>query len=176
MICEKGRLQARRITKALIILSSTLPIQGLPGEIQSARKAEIVREVRQVAIDHINAPDAPTALSHYASEARVASLGFLYPSFDSLSADVHSFYDTIERVNIASWDKMHVDVICDEAAVVTATFHWNSTDTSGAVLDLQGAWTAVFTLQEGDWKIRILHESVLPSGGPKSDVGGCGEE
>jgi ketosteroid isomerase-like protein len=85
----------------------------------------------------------------------------VYPSFDSLAADVHSFYGTLAEVRVAEWEDMQVIALGRDAAFVTAKFHWNSTDTSGAILDMHGAWSALYIRVDGEWKIRAIHESVL---------------
>ncbi len=130
-------------------------------ELSNEQIVAIENEIRRAAHDHIHSGDAATALSHYTPDAIVASLGYLYPSYDSLASDVRSFYGTIKEVNIAEWHEMQVIVLSRDAAFLTAKFHWNSTDTSGADLDMDGAWSALYIRIDGEWKIRAIHESVL---------------
>jgi ketosteroid isomerase-like protein len=130
-------------------------------ELTNEQIVRIEKEIRQAANDHLHSGNAATALSHYTSDAIVASLGSVYPSYDSLASDVRSFYGTVEEVHVAEWEDMRVVALSRDAAFVTAIFHWNSTDTSGAILDMHGAWSALYIRVEGEWKMRAIHESVL---------------
>ena len=144
------------------IISATSCGEKSSVELSSEAIAAIEADVRQAAMDHINAKDARTALGHYTPDAMVASLGFVYPSFDSLASDVKSFYSTIQTVDRAEFRDIQVIVINDDAAFLTAKFHWISKDTSDTFLDLAGAWSALYIRDNATWKIRAVHESVLP--------------
>jgi ketosteroid isomerase-like protein len=118
--------------------------------------------VKQAAWQHINAEDAASALSWYEPDAIVASHGMLYPSFDRFADDVRAFYGNLREVRIAEWDDMYVQVLSADAAVLTATVRWSSSDNDGVRTDLKGVWTAVFVQDAGRWKIRARHESFEP--------------
>jgi ketosteroid isomerase-like protein len=124
--------------------------------------SKIKKEVEQVAKDHLHAKDAGTALSHYTEDATVVSNGFLYPSFNSFADHIKKFYGTLGKINLAVWDKMFINVISVDAALLTATFRWSSTDSAGKRTCLQGVWSALFVLKNGIWKISMRHESFLP--------------
>ncbi len=126
------------------------------------QRREIEAEVKQAALDHLNAKDAATALNHYTEDALVVSNGFLYPTFQSFSEHVETFYSSLNRINLALWDDMYINVLSPDAALFTATFHWSSTDKAGLKTDLQGVWTALFIRKSGTWKIRVRHESFIP--------------
>lgn len=125
----------------------------------AVRRAAIEAEVRQAARDHLRSKTAAEALSYYTPDAIVASDGSLYPSFDHFSEDARAFYAMLQRVDLAEWDEMQVRVIGEEAAVLTATFRWSSTDTAGERFDAKGVWTAVFVKHAEGWKIVARHES-----------------
>jgi ketosteroid isomerase-like protein len=101
-------------------------------------------------------------LSWYEPDAIVASDGSLYSSFDRFAGDVREFYSTLQKVDLATWDEMHVQVLRVDAAVLTATVRWSSTDSVGMRLDLKGVWTAVFVRRADGWKISARHESFVP--------------
>ncbi len=131
----------------------------VPSDLSIEEVAKIEEGVRTAMSDHLHAEDAATALSHYLPDATAVSNGFLYPSFESLSADVEAFYETLAEVNIGSWDQMRIDVLSADAAAVTASFRWGSTDTSGSRTDLQGVWSVVWVYGDQRWRILTRHES-----------------
>ncbi len=124
--------------------------------------AEIEAEVKQAALDHLNAKDAATALSHYTEDAIVVSNGFLYPSFQTFAEHVKKFYGSLSRINLAVWDDMHINILSADVVIFTAKFRWSSTDTTGVNTDLQGVWTALFIPDNSCWKISMRHESFVP--------------
>jgi uncharacterized protein (TIGR02246 family) len=128
-------------------------------QLDAAQRAAIAEAVKQAAWQHLTAPNAAAALSHYEPDAVVPSDGRLYPSFELFAADARDFYDTLQRVDLAVWEEMHVQVLSHDVAVLTATVRWSWTDTAGARTDLKGVWKAVYVQQEGRWLIRTRHES-----------------
>jgi len=124
--------------------------------------AQIKAEVKQAAIEHLNAKDAATALSHYTEDAMAVSNDTLYPSFEKLAEDIKAYYDILKEVNLAVWDNMYINVINTDAALVTAKFRYSFTSTNNEKTDLQGVWTALYVRSNGSWKIRVRHESVAP--------------
>jgi ketosteroid isomerase-like protein len=127
-----------------------------------AAMQRIENEVRQAAFDHLNARDAATALSDFTEDAVLVSNARWYSSAE-WAEQIEQFYGTLQDVHIAEWEEMRIDVVRADAAVVTAKFRWSSTDTSGARIDLQGVWTALYVLQNEKWKIRVRHESFEPA-------------
>jgi uncharacterized protein (TIGR02246 family) len=126
------------------------------------RCAALEEAVKQAAWDHLLAKDAAEALGHYEPDAIVASNASLYPSLEEFAADAREFYRTLRQVDLAVWDEMHVQALSDDAAVLTATVRWSSTDTEGVRLDLKGVWTAVYVQRDGRWSICARHESFEP--------------
>lgn len=133
------------------------------SSISDEQQAIIADAVKQTAWAHLRATDAETALRYYEPNALVVSNGVLYPSFNAFAEHVRTFYRTLREVHLAQWDQMHVCVLSDRAAALTATFRWSSTDTDDVRIDLEGAWMAVLVLREGSWRIAARHESFLRS-------------
>ncbi len=131
-------------------------------ELAESQIAQIKAEVKQAAIEHINAKDAATALSHYTEDAMAVSNDTLYPSFEKLAEDIKTYYNILKEVNLAVWDDMHINVINTDAALVTAKFRYSFTSTNDEKTDLQGVWTALYVRSNGSWKIRVRHESFAP--------------
>ncbi len=137
-----------------------LPISEATGTAQSAT---IEEAVKQAAWQHLQSKDAAAAVGCYEADAIVASSGSLFGSFEQFAEDTRAFYDTLARVELAVWDEMHVQILNRDAAVLTATVRWSSTDTAGERLDLKGVWTAVYVRHDGQWKICTRHESFEPA-------------
>ncbi len=129
------------------------------------RSEAIEQAVADAASEHLQAPDADTALSYYAPKAVVASDGRLYESFETFAQDVRAFYESLHEVHVAAWHEPRVQVLSDHAAVFTATVRWASTDTAGVRLDLRGVWTAVWLRRAEGWRIAVRHESFMPAAG-----------
>lgn len=121
--------------------------------------ARIKAEVKQAAIDHLNARDAKTALSHFTEDVIAVSNTQLFPSLGVLAEDVHAYYNILKEVNLAVWDEMHTKVVNKDIAVVTGKFRYSFTDTEDQRTDLQGVWTSIYVRRDSDWKICARHES-----------------
>jgi len=59
----------------------------------------------------------------------------------------------------ASYDHVHLEVLGPGTAVATMNHHLTWTDTTGTSGEWNSAWTAVFRLTDGRWKIAYSHES-----------------
>jgi len=130
--------------------------------LSESQLVQIKAEVRQAAIDHLNAKDAATALSHFTENVIAVSNVKFFPSFEMLAEDVKAYYNILKEVNLAVWDEMHINVINTDAALVTAQFRYSFTSTNNEKTDLQGVWTALYVRSNGSWKIRVRHESFAP--------------
>lgn len=122
----------------------------------------IEEAVKQAAWQHLRSEDAKSALGWYLPDAIVASQGALYPSFEHFAEDTRDFYADLQQVDLAVWDEIHVQVLGEDAAVLTATVRWSSTDNAGVRTDLKGVWTAVFVRTADCWRICARHESFVP--------------
>ena len=83
---------------------------------------KIQAEVKQAAIDHLQAEDARTALGHFTDDAIAVSNTTLFPTVHDVAKDVHACYDILKSVYLAVWDDLFVKVISQDAALVTAAF------------------------------------------------------
>jgi ketosteroid isomerase-like protein len=130
-------------------------------KLPESEAAQIAAEVKQAAIDHLNAKDARTALSHFTESVIAVSNVKLFPSYGVLAEDVRAFYNILREVNLAIWDEMFIKVINIDAAFVTAKFRYSFTDTENQKTDLKGVWTALYVRRKSRWKIRVRHESFV---------------
>ena len=127
------------------------------SEINSIKNA-----IRKAATDHLNAPDADSALSHYKPDATIISSGMLYKTFQLFEKDTREFYNSLKEVKLAVWENIQIRVLSPELALFNASVRWTSVDKAGSVLNLNGIWSAVYCLEEGNWKILFRHESFEP--------------
>jgi ketosteroid isomerase-like protein len=134
------------------------------SELSESRIAQIESEVRQAAIDHLHSADAVIALSHFTEDVVAASNNELFSSLDALAEEVRAYYDILKQVNLAAWDEMHFAVVSSDAVVLTAKFRFSFTSTDDERTDLQGVWTALYVKIDGQWRIRVRHESFTTTG------------
>ena len=116
-------------------------------------------EVEEAAHTHLNSRDADTALSHFTDDVLAISNTKLFFSRESLAADIGEHYKILKKVNYASWEDIHINVINECAATFTAKFIYGFTSMDDKITQLKGMWTALFILDKGIWKIRLRHES-----------------
>lgn len=128
--------------------------------------ARIEREVRD-AYDLSRPGVEGRLLSLYADTGRLVSAagGQMLTSRDSLFAGIRYFWENV-GANMQNprwiWDRMVVDVVAPDVAVMTATYHIPHLNPRGQPHVLGGAWTAVFVERDGQWKIVDEHLSDLP--------------
>ena len=127
--------------------------------ISTSQIMKIKAEVEQAATTHLNTKDLNLALSHFTEDVVAVSNLTFFSSRESLTTDIGEYYKILKEVNYASWEDVHIHVINESAATFTAKFNYGFTSMDGEITDLKGVWTALFTLDEGIWKIRLRHES-----------------
>lgn len=121
----------------------------------------IIVDVKQAAADLVSASlnaDADRVLSFYRSDAIVIEQGVINPSIADVARAVRAFYENNQVLENAL-EEMRVKVLSSDAAVLTCYFQFASLDTTGQKQQVRGAWTAVFTHQDGEWKIVVAHQS-----------------
>ncbi len=100
----------------------------------------------------------------YPDSGRVisASGGQVLDSPDSIRAGLAEFWETAgQHMREArwEWDRVYVDRLSPDAAVLTATWSIPHLAPTGRPHLIRGAWTAVFRRIEGHWKIIVEHLS-----------------
>jgi hypothetical protein len=134
---------------------------------RKAIAAEIEQEVRS-AYDLKNANVEKSFERLYADTGRIvsASGGTVIASRDTLFAGIHAFWQYVGsnmRNPVWMWDRIYVDVLSRDAAVMTATYHVPHLTPRNMPHVIGGAWTAVFRKQDGRWVIVQEHLSDLPA-------------
>ena len=114
--------------------------------------------------------DDPVArfMSLYPDSGRVvsASGGRITTTHDSLEAGIKAFVQYVGR-NMQKpkwiWGTPQVDVLGNDAAVVTMTYRVPHRTPAGAPHVIAGAWTAVFANRGGKWVVVQEHLSEIPA-------------
>ena len=76
----------------------------------------IKNEIEQIAIEHLNARDADTALDHYSNDVIAVSNLDVFPSKKHLSSHVINYYSSLKNVGYAKWEDTLINVISEEVA------------------------------------------------------------
>jgi len=106
-------------------------------------------------------------MSLYPDSGRVvsASGGRVTTTRDSLERGIRSFYQYVGQ-NMQhptwNWGKPQVDVLSENAAVVTVTYNVPHHTPAGAPHTIAGAITAVFARRDGRWVVVQEHLSEMP--------------
>ena len=152
----------------LIALSSCRPATG--ATLTDARRQAIADSLTGMirsAYD-LKAPDVMKGLmSLYPDSGRIvsASGGRVTTTRDSLERGIRSFYQYVGQ-NMQNptwnWGKPQVDVLSENAAVVTVTYNVPHRTPAGAAHTIAGAITAVFARRDGRWVVVQEHLSEMP--------------
>ena len=166
----KHRPAMLRFVNSLALIAVALGAACTGSEPSAAEKktiaAEIEKEVRS-AYDLKN-PDVEKSFEKlYPDSGRIvsASGGRIIASRDTLFAGIHAFWQYVGS-NMRNpkwmWDRILIDVISRDAAVMTATYHVPHLTPANRPHVIGGAWTAVFRRENGRWVIVQEHLSDLP--------------
>jgi ketosteroid isomerase-like protein len=134
---------------------------------RAAIAADIEREVK--AAYNLKSPDPVKSFEKlYADSGRIvsASGGTIIASRDTLFTGIRAFWQYVGsnmRNPTWMWDRMMIDVLSRDAAVMTATYHVPHTTPAGRPHIIGGAWTAVFKRQGDRWVIVQEHLSDTPA-------------
>ncbi len=115
--------------------------------------------MKRAATAHLNAKEIHTALSHFTDDVIAISNTEIFSSHEELAAEVGEYYKILKSVNHAFWEGVHIQVIHENAAIFTAKLHYGFTSVEDETTNLKGVWTALFILDNGEWRIRLRHES-----------------
>jgi ketosteroid isomerase-like protein len=126
---------------------------------QRIEKNRIIAEIKQAAINHLNAKSSEESISHFTKDIVAVSNEMLFSTYDALEKDVRDYYKILKKINYAKWDDVKILVINNDAATFTAKFNYSFTSVDDEVTNLNGIWTALFVRESGNWKIRLRHET-----------------
>jgi hypothetical protein len=156
-----------RLLLVLVLALASACREAQPDAEERAQiAAEIEREVKG-AYD-LKSPDPVRSFERlYPDTGRIISAagGRVIASRDTIFAGIRDFW-TYVGSNMKNptwmWDRMSIDVLSRDAAVMTATYHVPHTTPAGNAHVIGGAWTAVFRREGDRWVIVQEHLSDIP--------------
>lgn len=134
------------------------------SDLTDAQRAAIGDSVEQAWSEIMagaRALDAGRIRAGYAQKPIVVVNGLIVEDYDRHFEEVRRWLGSLKQLD-ATYDHVHREILTPVAAVATMNHHLRWTDTAGVKGEWHSAWTAVFRLIEGKWKIVYAHESVLP--------------
>jgi hypothetical protein len=159
------RWRAAAISLALVTAACASPT--LSPDDRRVIADSLARQVK--AAYDLSKPDvAQRMLSLYPPSGPIvsASAGRMTTSRDTLAMGIKAFWDNV-GVNMRQpqwvWDKMVVDVLAPNAAVMTATYHIPHLTPQNQPHVIAGAWTAAFEKRGSRWYVVQEHLSDVPT-------------
>ena len=84
----------------------------------------------------------------------------LTTDFSETSRQTWSMFAEVESF---AWGDLHIQVLAPNIAVVTTTFDFAATDTTGGPIALTGTFSTVWLRTDGEWKIVNSAETYPPT-------------
>ena len=147
-------------------LVATMVLSGCQSQaavtVTEKERAAIAKSVEATWADMMTAakrlnPDQIRA--SYVDRPVVAVNGLIIEDFDRDQFDgTRQWFRSLRRFD-GSYAHVHLEVLDRRTAVATMNHHLTWTDTAGTPGEWNSAWTAVFRLIDGRWKIAYSHES-----------------
>ncbi len=128
---------------------------------QRAAIRDTVEQIMDGLVDAARALDAVPVRAAYAENPVVVLNGVIIEDFDAQFELTKQFLGSLQVLD-GSYDNLHLEVLAPDAVVVTRNDHLRWTDTTGTMGEWHSAWTGVFRLIDGEWKIVYAHESIPP--------------
>jgi len=160
-------LPLRIVVASLVGLVAACTPPSLSADDRRAIADSLARQVK-AAYDLSKPGVAQRMLSLYPPAGPIvsASAGRMITSRDTLAMGIKAFWDNV-GVNMRQpewiWDKMVVDVLAPNAAVMTATYHIPHLTPQNQLHVIAGAWTAAFEKRGSRWYVVQEHLSDVPT-------------
>jgi len=87
--------------------------------------------------------------------------GRLFPSREEAQRSIEAAYQRVEKQEI-TFTQQKVTVVSPTVALVTAESNSSATLVDGRTISATSAWTVLFMLTDGQWKVLHAHTSVPP--------------
>ncbi|RPJ86831.1 MAG: SgcJ/EcaC family oxidoreductase [Acidobacteria bacterium] len=94
-------------------------------------------------------------------EGSIIQNGRLFASSEEARKSIEQAYQGIEKQEI-TFRRQQVTVVSPTVALVTAESDSSATLTDGREIAATSAWTVLFVLRDGQWKVLHAHTSVPP--------------
>jgi uncharacterized protein (TIGR02246 family) len=132
------------------------------SEDRQAASAAVAEHLTDLA-ESMEARDAERVMSHFTRDSAflVVTDGMVYPSFDSLYADVRRGYGMFSEVEM-EWTSLDVAILSDGVAAVTASYEQRTMMNDGNPRNMNGMWTGVLVRTDGMWRIVRVQQQTTP--------------
>ncbi|MFQ5769144.1 MAG: YybH family protein [bacterium] len=147
----------------LLFVISLFSCQSLETSLTENEKAEIKDKIKQLSnqlVETWNNKEYERYMNCYlnSDQFTFAANGKITRSWSTFSERVKASADiyTKAEVNI---DEQYIDIIDRNVAIVSETFDWTATDTSGKEEKMHGTYTTVYIKRGGEWKVIYVAES-----------------
>ncbi len=94
-------------------------------------------------------------------QGSVIQNGRLFPTAEEARQSIEQAYQGVEKQEI-NFRRQKVTVLSPTVALVTAEADSSATLLDGRAISATSAWTVLFVLTDGQWKVLHAHTSVLP--------------
>ena len=146
----------RRVVLPLMLMA--LGCRPATQEFTEEQKTAVAQEVAHAydayaaAVRTLDA-DACLRLFQQGDDLTFAENGAVTRSWSGVADVVRRTWPLFASVTSFNWGKLNTQVLTRDVAVVTATFDFAGTDTTGAAVEFHGLATHVWLNTDGGWKI-----------------------
>lgn len=154
-----------RATTSIAALSLLALAACQPAELSTSQRAAVAAQVTAVmdtAMAGINRLDPQPFLTLLEGNKVYAENGMIFPTHDSLVAQVQSIPTMFQSVDLRWTSNPEITVLGKDAAVLTSRFAESVVDSAGTAITLTGIWTGVLQRKDGKWAIVQAHEHIAP--------------
>lgn len=138
-------------------LTKTKPSPAIQDSVRSFMES-IARDVNQ------NGPGVWSRYFENSPDFFMASEGQLvFPNYESADGFVRNSLVKIIKTIELRWSGIRVDLISSDYSCVAATYHEDKTNANGTKESEDGYFTGMAHNQEGKWRLRSMHWSVVNS-------------
>ncbi len=155
---KSTRILTGALLPLLLLFGSTL------GRDTMSQKSEIEKAVLEAmakieeAAEHLQAAKFSDLV---APEGSVIQNGKLFTSREEAQRSIEEAYKGVEKQEI-TFRRQQVTVVSPTVALVTAEADSSATLVDGRNISATSAWTVLFVLTDGQWKVLHAHTSVPP--------------
>jgi len=155
----------RRMILPLMLVA--VACQPTTMELTEERRAAVVEELTQVFSDYAEVvrqldQDALMGFFHQSDDIAWAVNGTITRSWTEISEAARRNWSAFANTESFAWGELHVQVLASNIAVVTTTFDFAATGTTGDPIAATGTFSTVWLHTDGGWKIVNSAETYPP--------------
>ncbi len=158
MLHKSSRILAGAFVPLFFLFGSVLAADNVPGQAAIEKAVlEAMAKIEQAA----EGLQASRFSDLVVPEGSVIQNGKLFPSREEARQAIELAYQGVEKQEI-NFRQQKVTVISPAVALVTAEADSSATLVDGRTISATSAWTVLFVLADGQWKVLHAHTSVPP--------------